>query len=214
MSSTLKLALSVWLALLSAQVAASPAFGQLCGGSFAKFVVTDSTGVKVSDATIELVAELPREEYLKHKTRKGNVEHGGYSFTLTAPEAEDLMTRAVPMTVDKDFCGNPLKQRAKSTPVKSREDVAKSREGSIDNFGFCTSEVFSRVYLLKISAAGYVTDYYIGRYLGGCWRSYSFVLTRSPDPKLSQSKSRPPMGARKGSAQRSIPRGSRQLYRS
>jgi hypothetical protein len=47
-----------------------PIFGvqaQLCGKSFAKIVVVDSECKSISDATSELVAELPYEVYLKFK---------------------------------------------------------------------------------------------------------------------------------------------------
>jgi len=187
MTSTLKLLLSLLLALLSTEVAACPTTVQRCGGSFAKFIVTDAKEVRVADVTIELIAELPREEYLKHKARKGYSEYSGFSFKLNLSEAEELQAHTVPSAKDTDSCNNPLKQRANSTRVRTPEDFLNQRDGSVKNFGFCTSEVFSRVYLLKISAPGYVTDYYMGRYLGGCWGSYSFVLTKLPDTKLNQS---------------------------
>ena len=177
--------LSGVLGCLIALNSASYTQAQACGGGFAKFVVVDSEGTGVPDVTIELVAEPPREEYMKYKLRKRDVEYGGFSFKLSASEAEELMTPAVPMRVDKDFCGNPLKQRANFTRVKNHEDVLEHRDGSIKHFGFCTLETYSRIYLLKISAPGYVTDYYVGSFLGGCGGSYSFVLTKINDTKLN-----------------------------
>lgn len=141
---------------------------QACGGGFAKFVAVDSGSTSVPDVTIELVAELPREEYVKYKLRKGHVEYGGFSFKLSASEAEELVALGVPSRKDTDFCGNPLKQRANSTRVKTHEDVVEHRNGSVKHFGFCTLETYSRIHLLKISAPRYVTDYYVGTYLGGC----------------------------------------------
>ena len=178
---------SIVVLLLIVLSSGSAMRAQTCGGSFAKFVVLDSKEMKVPDVTIELVAELPREEYLKLKARKGYIGYGDFSPRLTPPEVEELVARAGPGARDTDFCGNPLMQRANSTRVRNPEDRLNHRDGSIENFGFCTSEVFSRVYLLKISAPGYVTDYYMGSYLGGCAQRHSFVLNRLPDTKLNQS---------------------------
>ena len=156
MNCVLKRFLSVLLGLLSTQVAACPTFGQRCGGSFARFVITDAKEVRIPDVTIELIAELSRE-YLKHRTDNGYVQYSSFSVKLSPSEAEELQAHAVSFAKDTDFCGNPLKQHANSTAVRNPEDLLKQRDGSVKNFGFCTSEVFSRVYLLKISAPGYVT---------------------------------------------------------
>jgi hypothetical protein len=78
-----------------------------------------------------------------------------------------------------DVCGNPLKQRANSTRVKDLDDFRKGSEGSVSNLGFCASESNHGVTLLKISAPGYTTDYYLGSYLRGCFYRYSFVLSKA-----------------------------------
>jgi hypothetical protein len=179
--------LSAVLGVLIALSSGSDTQAQACGGGFAKFVVVDAKEVEVPDVTIELVAELPREEYAKYKLRKGHVEYGGFSFKLSASEAEELVARGVPSRKDTDFCGNPLKQRANYTRVKTHEEVVERRDGSVKYFGFCTLETYSRIYLLKISAPGYITDYYVGTYLGGCGGSYSFILTKSPETTNSTS---------------------------
>jgi len=183
--------LSVVLGFLIALTFGSHVQAQSCGGGFAKFIVVDSENTSVPNVTIELLAELPREEYAKYKLRKGSVQHGGSSFKLSPSEAQELGARAVPNAKVTDFCGNPVKQRVNSTRVKTHKDALEQGDGSVKNFGFCTLETYRRVYLLKISAPGYVTDHYIGTYLGGCGASYSFVLTKLSDTKLSQSQEPP-----------------------
>jgi hypothetical protein len=84
--------LSAVLGCLIALNSGSDTQAQACGGGFAKFVVADSESTSVPDVTIELVAELPGEEYVKYKLRKRDVEYGGFSFKLSASEAEELMT--------------------------------------------------------------------------------------------------------------------------
>jgi hypothetical protein len=177
--------LSAVLGVPIALVSGSAIHAQSCGGGFARFLITYSESTGVPDAAIELVAELPRAEYVNFKLRKRYVEYGGFSFKLSPSEAEELLARTVPMSVEKDFCGNPLKQRVNSTRVKTHEDVVEQRDGTIKHVGFCTLETYKRIYLLKISAPGYVTDYYVGTYLGGCGGSYSFVLTKLPETKNS-----------------------------
>jgi len=87
--------------------------------SFAKFVVVDTEDKSVPDVTIELVAEIPNEEYLKYKTRRGYVEYGAFSFKLPPADAEQLLAQAVTIRRGMDFCGNPLKLRANSTLVRT-----------------------------------------------------------------------------------------------
>lgn len=165
-----------------------PTFGvkaQLCGKSFAKFVVVDSESKSVSDVTIELIAELPAEVYLEFKAEEQYEEYGDFSFKLAPQNVEQLLKRAVPLPMSTDLCGNPFKQRANSTPVKNLQDSRKGHAASVTNFGFCASEGNRAVTLLRISAPGYVTDYYVGSYLRGCIYHYSFVLTRLPKTKNS-----------------------------
>lgn len=169
-----QLLLAMLLGLLFAQSAAFTPPGQLCGKSFAKLVVVDDKGKDVSDVTVELVGELPKADYEKFKREKGYVEYGAFNFRLSASEAEEMLKHTVPLGRGTDFCGNPLKQQKNVTVVR---DVDARRQASADNFGFCTVEGYFGTNLLKISAPGYVTDYYLGSYLRGCWYGYSFVLT-------------------------------------
>jgi hypothetical protein len=163
-----------------------PAFGaqaQRCGYKFSKFIVLDSRGKNVSDVTIELIAEVPYEQFLKFKVKSGiEGDGGGLHLKLSSDDAGDLLKQAVPLGISTDVCGNPLKERANSTRVftrvKTTDDLARAREGSIHNFGFCTSENDQSILILRISAPGYMTDYYVGNYLGGCGQRYSFALSR------------------------------------
>jgi hypothetical protein len=169
----------VLVVLLSAAALAMPA--QLCGGSFAKFVVLDGQGKEVSDVTIELVAELPYQDFEKFMAKKAiSGSGGGLNLKLSAEDAEELLKLSVRMRRSTDHCNNPLKQQLNVTRVRNVEDFVRGREGTVEHFGFCASENDQTVILLRASASGYVTNYYLGQYLWGCGHSYSFVLNKAP----------------------------------
>jgi hypothetical protein len=171
----------------------------------------DSESKNVSDVTIELVAELPYEVYLEFKAQKRYEEYGAFSFKLSPKDAEELLKRAVPLRSTTDACGNPLKLRANFTRVKSLKDFLKGREASVDNVGFCASESNHGVTLLRISAPGYVTDYYVGSYLRGCIPDYSFVLSRVEKTSTVMKNLSTSSAKRAGSAERSLPAGDYEL---
>ena len=140
---------------------------QACGGGFNSVKVSDSKGKSVRGAVIEIVAQLPREEY--------NIWECGKVVKISAPDAESAIKRKLPMDFTKDiYCQNPLRQIAGKTKVKKLGE----QHPSIENFGFCTGEVYTAPLLLKVSAPNYLTEYYIGNYLGGCGCTYKFVLTK------------------------------------
>lgn len=176
-------------------------------------MVVDDKGKDVPDVTVELVGELPKADYETFKREKGYVEYGAFNFRLSTSEAEEMLKHTVPLRGGTDFCGNPLKQRKNVTLVKAIS-VVNGRQPSADNFGFCAVEGYFGTNLLKISAPGYVADYYLGSYLRGCWYGYSFVLTPA-----DRKDSKPPtkhfhadrMGARKRSPKHPFPRRHRQL---
>lgn len=173
--------------LLGVLLSASPVTvsAQLCGRSFAQFVVVDDKGKEVSDVTIELVAELPYKDYDEFMVKKGMSAYGGGSnIKLLREESEELLKLSVPLRRSTDHCGNLLKQQKTFTQVKNVEDSVTGRDGTVKHFGFCASENDQSVILLRVSAPGYSTDYYVGHYLGGCGHKYSFVLART----LSQKK--------------------------
>jgi hypothetical protein len=152
-------------------VCTSAAQAQLCGGGFARIIVTDKEGKTVPQVTIELVAEMPAAEYSKLWNLWSDVE----TKELCAAEAAEIIKQWGQIKKrTEDFCGNPLKQTTDATRIENR--VSRT---STQDFGFCTSEVWTRrLYLLKITAPGYTTGYYAGGFLGGCERTHKFVLSK------------------------------------
>lgn len=151
---------------------------QVCGGGFISFEISDSEGKSIPDVTIEIVAELVYEEYPEQL--KNNEPLKSYPaaalfnvYRISSRDADDIIKRRRPMNLDRDFCGNPLKQRANSTKV-----ITMNSEPDTKNFGFCTGETYRRPLLLRISAPGYLSDYYIGPFLGGCGGTYKFALVK------------------------------------
>ena len=165
--------------LLSVLLCASNAQAQACGRAFVEVTVSDSEGRSIPDATIELIAEVPREKYDEERQNEAAVKispGNGTAIKISEQEAEEIVSLSSPLSRTEDICENPLKQQANSTNVK-RNPSDENTEESTMNLGFCTLEGNSRPLLLKVSAPGYVTDYYVGPFLGGCHRIYKIVLT-------------------------------------
>jgi hypothetical protein len=140
---------------------------QRCGSDFKTVKVLDKSGESIRDATIEIVAQLPEDEF-----------KASYSEVTKIPAsaARATIKRKLPMTFTKDIeCENPLKQRRGKTKVKN---IDEQKAPNTENFGFCTAETILMPLLLKVSAAGYATDYYVGNFLGGCKKTYEFVLLK------------------------------------
>jgi hypothetical protein len=153
---------------------------QACWGTFGKFIITNSAGKKVSNASIELLAAPSDEKYKDLWEKFGNKAPGSQvaPFKIPAAVGEEIIKQNLPLARNEDPCGNPLKQTSGKTRVKTWEDKLNDREGKKENFGFCTRENGPARFLLKISASGYTTDYYIGSYLGGCSGVRNFTLTK------------------------------------
>jgi hypothetical protein len=157
-------------------LSALKAQAQACGGSFAEVRAKDSDGKEVRHVTIELIAEAPYEKYREKARDKAAVRvswDNRTAFKVSAQEAKEMVKQS-PRMRTQDFCGNPLRQLAGSTKVKRFPPY----EATKTDFGFCTLETYFAPFLLEISAPGYVTDYYIGPFLGGCGSKYEFILTK------------------------------------
>jgi hypothetical protein len=159
---------------------ASYAQAQMCGTKFSQFIISNSANKIISNTTIEILAIAPKEAanelWLKYGDHK---DSGGYGyFKIRDKSFKEVIRKSDPLKTNRDDCGNPLKQHANLTEVKSREDQFKNRNPSKDNFGFCTIETELTKYILKISAPGYITSYYIGTFLGGCYSQVYFVLRK------------------------------------
>jgi len=177
----LSMSILLWL-VLSAFPLNVPA--QLCGGTFAEFTVIDGEGNEVPDVTLELVAELSHENYDEFMRKKAISPYGaGFNVKLSQEDSAQLLKLSVPLRSSTDHCGNPLRQQKNVTYVKNVEDSVSRREGTVKHFGFCASENDQSVILLRVSAPGYITDYYVGHYLWGCGHRYSFILTKLPGTK-------------------------------
>ena len=178
---------------------------QACGGSFNLIEVSDSEGKSIRDATIELVARLSEEEYYATDLEEGSgtklsvqdyvkmIERNlpvkrllsGGVIKVPAKDAKKIIKQKLPMYETKDRCGNPLTQITKLTKLKIHPEYlrltvhpyTKLSDYETD-FGFCTLENYHAPFLLKVSAPGYLTEYYAGSYLGGCGGAYKFVLTK------------------------------------
>ena len=149
-------------------LSASTVHAQACGRAFNTVKVLDSEGRNIRSAIIEIVAQLPWKEYEKELRQNKIVK-------ISEQDAEDIIKQDLPMDMTKgDVCGNPLKQRANVTKVKSYPVEALN----IENLGFCTYEAYFHPFLLRVSASGYLTDYSLGYYLGGCGETYEIVLTK------------------------------------
>jgi hypothetical protein len=158
----------------------SNAQAQACGGAYAAFIVSDSAGNKISDVTIEVLAALPHKDYKELWERYGDKRPGyqPYPFKLPAQIVDQVIKQAAPLNLSHDFCGNPLKQRASLTKVITWEELRQGSIPSEKNFGFCKLENGPGQLLLNISAPSYLSDYYVGNYLGGCGTTWKFVLTK------------------------------------
>jgi len=168
-------------ALAPALPAAPDVRAQACGVSFVDIEVVDSKGHSVPGATIEIVADAP-ESYAPSPWPEGGVVlslGNNPAIKISLREAEEIIELGVPRRRSIDNCGNPLKQVANSTKVARHPGYGHAQEFSVKNFGFCTTELYEIPSLLKVSAPGYVTDYYLGVHLGGCQRSYKIVLTKA-----------------------------------
>jgi hypothetical protein len=157
------------LALFPTQPAAPNPPVQACSVGFIDVTVVDSEGRSVPRATIELVAEAPAD-YPSHPYP---------ARELTRQEADEIIGRGRPMSWQKDRCGNPLRQVARSTRVKRLFPRGSQKEFGVTNFGYCTTETLATLMLMKVSAPGYQTAYYLGPHLGGCSRDLRIVLIRA-----------------------------------
>src|SRR2546430_17296640 len=132
---------------------------QLCGRSFAEFVLVDDKGKQVSDVTIELVAEVSYKDYDDFMVKKGMKAYGGGSnVKLGQEESEELLKLSVHLRGDKDHFGDSLKQHKNFTPVKNAEDSVIGGEGSLKHFGVFAFENDQAAILLIGSIPGVVTD--------------------------------------------------------
>jgi hypothetical protein len=136
---------------------------QKCGGGHAGL----STSKAIPKATIEIIAVYGGNFTEFSEQDKALTNQG----SLKIPE--QIVNRVIKesklLQIQKDYCGNQLKQTVDKNVTKSR-------------FHFCTSEVDDRYYLLKISAPNYLTTYYVGMYLGGCSISRTLII-----PKIKKS---------------------------
>ncbi len=165
--------------LILMTLSASNVQAQACGEAYARFVVSDSAGNSISDVTIEIVAKLRYEDYEELREKYGYKEAGyqSFPFKLPAQVTDEVLKLSIPLDIHQDRCGNPLKQRANVTEVITLEEFKRGSKADKKNFGLCKWENGAGEFLLKISAPGYITDYYIGNYLGGCGGAWTFTLT-------------------------------------
>src|SRR5215831_18639615 len=167
---------TVSLVLLSFVSYAATTHPQACGKSFAEIGVEDSNGKSITGATIELVTEFPDEVYREIIQREDTIKISPLyapAIKISAEEVQEILKHEKRPEKTEDFCGNPIKQRAGSTKLKMRDNVQVNT-----NMGFCTSEGYLQSFLLKVSAPGYVTDYYAAQFLGGCRSVYKIALTK------------------------------------
>lgn len=144
--------------------------GQAGGGGFNSIKVLDSKGKNVPDVTIEIIAQLLREEYKDVKYKYGK------AVKIPAKKAQAAVKKRVPIDYTRDiFCKNPLRQIAGQTKVKR---FGEQFPPSVGNFGFCTGETYLAPLVLKVSAPGYLPGYYIGNFLGGCGAHYELILMK------------------------------------
>jgi hypothetical protein len=168
------------LLIILTLLCSSNAPAQRCGGAYAAFIVSDSAGNNISDVTIEVLAALANKDYKELWERYGNKKPGyqPHPFKLPAPIVDQVIKQSAPLKFSHDFCGNPLKQRANLTKVITWRELRQGSMPSEKNFGFCILENGIGQLLLKISAPGYLSDYYVGNYLGGCGTTLDFVLAK------------------------------------
>lgn len=156
-------------------LAAPTAQAQACGGGFNSVKVSDSKGKSIRGVSIELVAALPDGDYFKGGLYNKYGLILGKVIKVLERDVEELIKRKVPGDWTTDRCDNPSKQIANVTRVKT----GASENPSNRELGFCTLETFFKPFLLKVSAPGYRTDFYVGTYLGGCGKTYTFILKKA-----------------------------------
>jgi len=161
------------LLLVLTMLSAPNAQAQQCGAGFNSVKVSDSEGKSIGGVIIKLVAQVPEKEY--EKLRLGT--RNKVVVKIPVDDAEKIIKDLPIWYWRKDNCGNPLTQYANETRVRTNNRITKYTKPSIKHFGFCTRETATTPFLLKVSAPGYLTNYYMGIYLGGCESIFEFVLT-------------------------------------
>jgi hypothetical protein len=167
------------IGLLLASLFAPTIQAQTCGYHFKKISILDSNGGNISGAMFEFVGVLSSGDFSEFAKSKGFPKFYGpfISPKIFQADVEKLKTRIAPLNLKEDYCGNPLKQQYNVTKAKNVQDWVRGNEPSTNKFGICSVEDNYVIYLLKISAAGYTTDFYLGTFFAGC-DSYSFVLSK------------------------------------
>jgi hypothetical protein len=160
---------------------------QECGVGFGQVTVANKTGKVISKSTIEIIGRLPYDDYDDPTGRKVRTDpiwlkyaeiRQGLNYYIIPPKfVKQVTDLTLKLDRNLDFCGNPLKQRAGVTKVKTKNGYPVNRNEP--NFGYCTGETKSTPYILKISAPKYIDSYFIGNFLGGCYSHYKFVLSAS-----------------------------------
>jgi len=153
-------------------VPSSQAHSQACGADFIEILVADSSDKYIGDVTIELIAEFPYDKYGERLRNEATL--APTAIKISVQEAEEIAKQALKLSRTDDFCGNPLKQRPDAAKLKTRNQWPARM-----NLGFCTKENSSHIFLLRVSAPGYVTDYYAAPFLGGCHRIDKITLTKN-----------------------------------
>ena len=191
-----RISLHIIILLFSIILVGSNTPAQVCGNGFVQVTVSDISGEAISDATIEIIAAFPKRSvdpaFYKSEENPPWMKYveptGGASFwTIRPKKIKKILKLTLSPDRVKDYCGNPLKQQLGVTPVKITSGSLTGYRGET-NFGYCTSELHSTLYILKVSAPGYLDSYFLSNFLGHCDRSVNFVLSarnRRKTKKLS-----------------------------
>ena len=149
---------------------------QTCGKGFVAINILDADGKSIPNVTIELIAEIPEKEAEEiYRNAPVKIMGGwGTAVMVSTQAAKDIIKRGTPMSRNKDFCEEPLKHRI-DAPEMTMDNMRKPGKFV---FSFCTAENWGQRFLLKISAPGYLSSYYVGPFLNGCGSIYNFVLCK------------------------------------
>ena len=152
---------------------------QICGPTTVLIGVYDSAGKPISNVTFEMLGSVPTDEKFKELSQKYGEENYRYNFELPTAEGEALAKSKLGQLSDKDKCGKPFQKMISAGPADEKDP----------KFGVCMFEGGSLgEVLIKLSAPGFVTAYYLNNAFRGCGTRAGYTLYRKGEKRPDKQK--------------------------